>query len=82
MLWGGELVLRDGVAGRAGDLAAWGDDRRRAASVWPTSARRRRRVRRDWVGEGAYEVDVGGDRRPGARVAARRSYDPGNERVR
>ena len=79
MLWGGELVLRDGVAGRPGHLRGLGGDGRRAASGWPTSGDPSGTTTR--LGRaGSYAVDVGGV--VSGRGSLRPPYDPDNERVR
>ena len=75
MLWGGELVLRDGVAAGQVTSAAWGETLGRCAGLaylWdpdgaPVDAR--------WIGEGSYEVNVGGDVYPVA-VSTKPPYDP------
>ena len=65
MLWGGELVLRDGRPAGQVTSAAWGDDRRRGVGLayvrhdepgHPGLAGLRRR----------FEVDVAGERSPPA----------------
>ena len=81
MLWGGELVLRDGVAAGQVTSAAWGETL--GACVGPRlrvgPARRRRRPR---LGDGStYEVDVNGSRWP-VRVALRPLFDPDGERIK
>jgi 4-methylaminobutanoate oxidase (formaldehyde-forming) len=82
MLWGGELLLRDGPAVRPGHLGRLGSRPFGAcvglAYVWDVGDGP---VTPDWVRSGDYEVDVGGDRYP-VRVTLRPPYDPGNERVR
>jgi 4-methylaminobutanoate oxidase (formaldehyde-forming) len=81
MLWGGELLLRDGAPSGQVTSAAWGETLGACvglAYVWDAGAGP---VTPDWVRSGDYEVDVGGDRYP-VRVTLRPPYDPGNERVR
>jgi 4-methylaminobutanoate oxidase (formaldehyde-forming) len=81
MLWGGELLLRDGVPSGHVTSAAWGETLGACvglAYVWDAGAGP---VTPDWVRSGDYAVDVGGDRYP-VRVTLRPPYDPGNERVR
>jgi heterotetrameric sarcosine oxidase gamma subunit len=81
MMWGGELVLRDGVAAGQVTSAAWGQTVGASvglAYVWshdgePISA--------DWVRDASYQVNVGGQRYPVA-VSLRPLLDPGNERIR
>jgi 4-methylaminobutanoate oxidase (formaldehyde-forming) len=71
MLWGGELVLRDGAPVGQVTSAAWGETLGACVGL----AYVRTPV------EGGHEVDVGGDRYP-VTVSLRAPYDPGNERVR
>jgi 4-methylaminobutanoate oxidase (formaldehyde-forming) len=81
MMWGSELVLRDGqVAGQVVS-AAWGETLGAAvglAYVWNAG---NEPVSLDWVREGDYEVNVGGRRYPVA-VSTKPLYDPTNERTR
>jgi glycine cleavage system aminomethyltransferase T/glycine/D-amino acid oxidase-like deaminating enzyme len=80
MLWGGELVLRDGVGVGQVTSAAWGATV--GASVGlayvadpdgPTS--------REWVLDASYAVNVGGSVHP-VSVGLRPPYDPDGLRVR
>lgn len=81
MLWGGEVILRDGeVAGQA-TSAAWGETTGACVGLAYLRSARRGTVDADWVREGGYEVDVAGVRYPLA-VSLRPLYDPANERVR
>jgi len=80
MLWGGELLLRDGAAVGQVTSAAWGATVGGSVGLGyvadpagTTSA--------DWVRSGSYTVDVGGDRFP-ATVGLRAPYDPAGLRVR
>ena len=81
MLWGGELVLRDGVAAGQVTSAAWGETLGRCAGLaylWdpdggPIDAR--------WIGEGSYQVNVGGDVYPVA-VTVKAPYDPAGLKIR
>ena len=81
MLWGGELVLRDGTACGQVTSAAWSDTLGACVGLAFVRDPAGGPVSREWVGEAAYEVDVGGGRFPVA-VSLRSPYDPGNERVR
>lgn len=81
MLWGGELVLRDGVAAGQVTSAAWGETTGACvglAYVWDPAGSV---VDAAWVRGAAYEVNVGGDLF-GLTVSLRPPYDPGSERVR
>jgi glycine cleavage system aminomethyltransferase T/glycine/D-amino acid oxidase-like deaminating enzyme len=81
MLWGGELVLRDGVAAGQVTSAAWGETLGRCAGLaylWdaggdPVDAR--------WIGEGSYQVNVGGDVYP-VSVGTKAPYDPAGHKIR
>ena len=81
MLWGGELVLRDGVAAGQVTSAAWAETLGSCAGlayVWSADGGP---VDADWVRAGGYEVNVGGQLHP-ITVSLRPLFDPGNERVR
>jgi 4-methylaminobutanoate oxidase (formaldehyde-forming) len=71
MLWGGELLLRDGVPVGQVTSAAWGETLGACVGLGYVRT----------PVEGDHEVDVGGDRYP-VTVSLRPPYDPGNERVR
>jgi glycine cleavage system aminomethyltransferase T/glycine/D-amino acid oxidase-like deaminating enzyme len=81
MLWGGELILRDGTAAGQVTSAAWGETLGRCAGLaylWdpdggPIDAR--------WIGEGSYQVNVGGDVYPVA-VSTKAPYDPAGHKIR
>jgi glycine cleavage system aminomethyltransferase T/glycine/D-amino acid oxidase-like deaminating enzyme len=80
MLWGGELVLRDGIAVGQVTSAAWGATLGACVGLayvadpaGVTSA--------DWVRTGGYTVNVGGSVHP-VTVGLRAPYDPENRRVR
>ena len=70
MLWGGELILRDGAASGQVMSAAWGESLGACvglAYVWDAEGGT---VDRDWVGRGGFEVDVSGVTLAGDRIAA------------
>jgi 4-methylaminobutanoate oxidase (formaldehyde-forming) len=81
MMWGGELVLRDGVAVGQVMSGAWGETlgapvglayvRHHAADV----------VTPAYLRDGAYQVNIGGNVRP-ATLHLRPPYDPAGTRVR
>jgi 4-methylaminobutanoate oxidase (formaldehyde-forming) len=81
MLWGGELILRDGIAAGQVTSAAWGESLGRCAGLaylWnadggPVDAR--------WIGEGSYSVNAGGDVYPAA-VTMKAPYDPAGHKIR
>ncbi|MCW2846640.1 MAG: FAD-dependent oxidoreductase [Marmoricola sp.] len=81
MLWGGELVLRDGKPTGQVTSAAWGETLGACAGlafVWsPTGDQ----VDRDFLLRGGFEVDVNGTRCP-VTVSLRPPYDPDGERIK
>ena len=60
MLWGGELVLREGSPVGQVTSAAWGETV--GASVGLAYLRHDEPVTSDWLEAGGFQVDVGGDR--------------------
>ena len=80
MLWGGELVLRDGVPVGQVTSAAWGETVGGCVGLAyvadPSGV-----TSREWAASGAYAVNVGGAVRP-VTVSLRAPYDPDNLRVR
>jgi 4-methylaminobutanoate oxidase (formaldehyde-forming) len=80
MLWGGELVLRDGLAAGQVMSAAWGESLGACvglAYVWDSGGNR---IDRDWVKQGTYEVDVNGAREQ-ASISLRPLFDPDGKRI-
>lgn len=81
MLWGGEVILRDGeVAGQA-TSAAWGDTMGSCVGLGYLRAPDQRTIAPEWIRAGRYEIDVAGTRHPVA-VSLRPLYDPDNLRTR
>ena len=81
MLWGGELILRDGeVAGQA-TSAAWGETVGSAVGLAYLKATDGSVIDADWVRAGSCQVNVGGAVYP-ITVSLRGFYDPAGERVR
>ena len=81
MLWGGELVLRDGVPVGPGDQRGLGRDASARCVGLAHVADPSGTTSRDWAAAGDYAVDVGGSMHP-MSVTLRAPYDPGGERVR
>ncbi|ORB63144.1 GcvT family protein [Mycolicibacterium tusciae] len=81
MLWGGELIRRDGVVAGQVTSAAWGETI--GACVGLAYVRRPDDgvVDANWVNFGDYQVNVGGRLYP-ISVSLRPLYDPSNERIR
>ncbi|MFL6101343.1 MAG: FAD-dependent oxidoreductase [Actinomycetales bacterium] len=81
MLWGGELVLRDGVPSGQVRSAGWGEALGVSvalAYLWRPDGDA---VTPDHVRAGSYAVDVAGDVRP-ATAHLRPPFDPDNARIR
>ena len=80
MLWGGELVLRDGLPVGQVTSAAWGETVGSCVGLAyvadPAGG-----TTRDWVTAGTFSVHVGGSVHP-VSVGLRAPYDPDNLRVR
>jgi heterotetrameric sarcosine oxidase gamma subunit len=80
MLWGGELVLREGVATGQVMSAAWGESLGACvglAYVWDPDGDV---VDRDSVLRGGFEIDVNGRRWP-TRISLRPLHDPDGEQI-
>jgi 4-methylaminobutanoate oxidase (formaldehyde-forming) len=81
MVWGGELLRRDGVAVGQLTSAAWGAAVGSAVALaWVRDAEGRR-VTPEFVRSGRYEVNVAGELYP-ARVSLRAPFDPDGLRVK
>jgi heterotetrameric sarcosine oxidase gamma subunit len=81
MLWGGELILRDGVAAGQLTSAAWGEAVGSCVAlgyVWRPDGDV---VTAGYLRTGRYEINVGGDIRP-ATLHEKAPYDPASSRVR
>jgi glycine cleavage system aminomethyltransferase T/glycine/D-amino acid oxidase-like deaminating enzyme len=81
MLWGGELVLRDGVAVGQLTSAAWGETVGRAVGLGYLRHPAGEVVTPEFLGTGRYQVNAGGDLYP-ATVSLRPPFDPASARVR
>jgi 4-methylaminobutanoate oxidase (formaldehyde-forming) len=81
MLWGGELILRDGVVAGQVSSAAWGATTGACVGLGYVRSSDDTVVTPDWVRAGSYTVNVGGETYP-ITVSLRPIYDPANERVR
>ena len=81
MLWGGELILRDGeVAGQVSS-AAWGATVGACVGLGYVRTADGTVVTADWVRAGSYAVNVGGAVYP-ITVSLKAIYDPAHDRVR
>ncbi|MFY9773022.1 MAG: FAD-dependent oxidoreductase [Trebonia sp.] len=81
MIWGGELVLRDGIAVGQVTSGAWGEAVRGCVGLAYIRHPDGDVLIRDMVRAGTYEVNVGGRLYP-ATVHLRPPYDPEGERVK
>ncbi len=81
MLWGGELLLRDGVAVGQLTSAAWGEAVGCAVGLGYLRDPGGEVVTREFLDAGRYEVNAGGDLYP-ATVSLRPPFDPAGTRVR
>ncbi|AFM16809.1 glycine cleavage system T protein (aminomethyltransferase) [Mycolicibacterium chubuense NBB4] len=81
MLWGGEVILRDGLAAGQVTSAAWGHATGSCVGLAYLRAADGAVVDAGWVRDGDYQVNVGGSLYP-ISVSLRPLYDPAGERVR
>ncbi|MCW2753681.1 MAG: dependent oxidoreductase, partial [Marmoricola sp.] len=81
MLWGGELVLRDGLPAGQVTSAAWGATVGAAVGLAWVWDRARKPIDAAWVRAGEYAVNVGGALRS-VTVSLRPLVDPDGERIK
>ena len=81
MMWGGELLLRDGVAAGLMTSAAWGAALGASVGMAYVRSSGGDVVTPDYVRSGSYQVNVGGQVCD-AKVSLRPPFDPDGERVR
>ena len=81
MLWGGELILRDGEPAGQVTSAAWGETSGCCVGLAYVRASDNAVINADWINAGNYEVNVGGQLHP-VSVSLKPLYDPTNERIR
>jgi 4-methylaminobutanoate oxidase (formaldehyde-forming) len=81
MLWGGELVQRDGAVAGQVTSAAWGEKTGACVGLAYVRASDNSVVTADWVNSGSYRVNVGGDLYP-ISISLKPIYDAANARVR
>jgi glycine cleavage system aminomethyltransferase T/glycine/D-amino acid oxidase-like deaminating enzyme len=81
MLWGGELVLRDGVAVGQVTSAAWGAALGRPVGLAYIRDPAGAPLTPDVIRSGRYQINAGGEVRP-ATVTLRPPFDPTSTRVR
>ncbi len=81
MLWGGELVLRDGAVAGQVTSAAWGETVGGCVGLAYVRAADNSVITADWVKDGDYQVNVGGNLHP-ISVSLRPIYDPTSTKIR
>jgi glycine cleavage system aminomethyltransferase T len=81
MIWGGELVLRDGVAVGQITSGAWGETVGGCVGLAYIRHPDGDVLTRDFARSGSYQVNVGGYLYP-ADVHLRPPFDPGGERIK
>jgi glycine cleavage system aminomethyltransferase T/glycine/D-amino acid oxidase-like deaminating enzyme len=81
MIWGGELVLRDGVAVGQLTSGAWGEAVGGCVGLAYVRHPDGRVLTRDAARTGAYQVNVGGQLYP-ATVHLRPPFDPAGDRIK
>jgi 4-methylaminobutanoate oxidase (formaldehyde-forming) len=81
MLWGGELLLRNGVAAGQVTSAAWGESVGTCVGLALVGDRDGSTIDAAWVKGGAYEVNAGGALTP-VTVSLKPLFDPDGERIR
>jgi 4-methylaminobutanoate oxidase (formaldehyde-forming) len=81
LIWGGELVLRNGVAAGQVTSGAWGETLGAPVGLGYLRHHGGETVTADYLRAGAYEVNVGGQR-VAATVHLRPPLDPAGDRVK
>jgi 4-methylaminobutanoate oxidase (formaldehyde-forming) len=81
MLWGGELIMRDGVVAGQVTSAAWGETTGSCVGLAYVRAADSAVVNAEWVNAGSYQVNVGGRLYP-ISVSLKPLHDPTNARIR
>ena len=81
MLWGGELILRDGAVAGQVTSAAWGETIGACVGLAYVRAGDDSVINADWVRAGSYQVNVGGRLYP-ISVSLRPIYDPTSAKIR
>lgn len=81
MLWGGELVLRDGAVAGQVSSAAWGETAGACVGMAYVRSPDGTTIDAQWIRAGDYQVNVGGTTYP-ITVSLKPIYDPANSRIR
>jgi len=81
MMWGGELVLRDGLAVGQVTSAAWAETTGSCVALAYVWRRDGMAVTSDYLSSGCYEINVGGSVLP-ATLHVKPPFDPTNSKVK
>jgi 4-methylaminobutanoate oxidase (formaldehyde-forming) len=81
MLWGGELILRDGAVAGQVTSASWGEAVGACVGLAYVRAADKSVIDAEWVKAGGYQVNVGGQLYP-MSVSLRPIYDPTSTKIR
>ncbi|MDR7085883.1 4-methylaminobutanoate oxidase (formaldehyde-forming) [Aeromicrobium panaciterrae] len=81
MIWGGELLVRDGIAAGQAMSGSWGATIGSGVGLAWINGLSGQIVDPAYVREGAYELDVGGRRIP-VRVSLKPLFDPAGDKIR
>jgi 4-methylaminobutanoate oxidase (formaldehyde-forming) len=81
MLWGGELVLREGAVAGQVTSAAWAETTGACVGLAYVRSGDDTPIDAAWIASGEYRVNVGGDLYP-INVSLKPIYDPTNARIR
>jgi heterotetrameric sarcosine oxidase gamma subunit len=81
MLWGGELVLRDGVVAGQVTSAAWGETTGACVGLAYVRSPDYAPISAGWIRDGDYQVNIGGALHS-ITVSLKPIYDPDNSRTR
>ncbi len=81
MIWGGELLVRDGIATGQAMSGSWGATIGAGVGLGWVNAQAGAIADPAYVRSGSYELDVGGRRIP-VRVSLKPLYDPSGEKIK
>jgi glycine cleavage system aminomethyltransferase T len=81
MMWGGELVLRDGEAVGQVTSAAWSETLKTCVGLAYIWRRDGDVVTKEYLESGSYQMNVGGTRSP-VSLSLRPPYDPAGDRIK
>jgi 4-methylaminobutanoate oxidase (formaldehyde-forming) len=81
MMWGGELIVRDGIAVGQISSAAWAEILGACAALGYVNAVDATPLTTEWLKQGRYEVNVGGQLAT-AQLHLRPPFDPTGSRIK